>query len=273
MANPNVQWLGNANCADKCATYAKGGAKYEAAIALASTSIGIVSAPVMAALISYVKGRMQATHAQCFSECQIAEAAGTTYTPPPGPSKQEIEQKATELAAEHKGAFAYCTDSVVVKEVQTKLGVSADGVWGPKSQAALAKSGKTYQSFVTNGCTGAAPTASTGGGTAPPAPGPGPSPAPITTAAPKKGTNWALILGAAAVGIGAAFYVSTQPKRRGNPAGTRRLNNAERENWIMNDEGLYRWWKSSRKSMRNFIRDNKDELDEAIKRALPGVYS
>lgn len=47
-----------------------------------------------------------------------------------------------------------------------------------------------------------------------------------------------------------------------------RLNDSEREIWVLNDEGLYRWWQSSRLSMRQFIRDNRAELDEFINRVL-----
>ncbi len=42
------------------------------------------------------------------------------------------------------------------------------------------------------------------------------------------------------------------------------MNNTEREQWIDNDEGLYDWWKSSRLSKREFIRQNRAEIDAAI---------
>lgn len=42
------------------------------------------------------------------------------------------------------------------------------------------------------------------------------------------------------------------------------MNDKEREEWVMNDEGLYRWFKSERKSMRNFLRDNRSEITRAI---------
>ena len=48
------------------------------------------------------------------------------------------------------------------------------------------------------------------------------------------------------------------------------LNDEDREQWIMNDEGLYNWFRSSRLSMRNFIRQNRKELDECIKPVLTG---
>jgi hypothetical protein len=48
------------------------------------------------------------------------------------------------------------------------------------------------------------------------------------------------------------------------------LNDKDREQWIMNDEGLYNWFRSSRLSMRNFIRQNREELDECINRVTSG---
>lgn len=46
------------------------------------------------------------------------------------------------------------------------------------------------------------------------------------------------------------------------------MNNNERELWIMNDEGLYSWWKHSGLSKREFIQRNKAELDFLIGRAM-----
>lgn len=46
------------------------------------------------------------------------------------------------------------------------------------------------------------------------------------------------------------------------------LNDEERRLWILNDEGLYNWWKSSHKSVRSFIRENRAELTEVIMKAL-----
>ena len=46
------------------------------------------------------------------------------------------------------------------------------------------------------------------------------------------------------------------------------MNNKEREMWITNDEGLYRWWKSSRVSITKFIRENRKDLDQIIDMAL-----
>lgn len=46
------------------------------------------------------------------------------------------------------------------------------------------------------------------------------------------------------------------------------MNDSEREMWVQNDEGLYAWWRSSRTSMREFLRTNRAELDACINRAL-----
>jgi hypothetical protein len=49
-----------------------------------------------------------------------------------------------------------------------------------------------------------------------------------------------------------------------------RLNDRDRAQWIDNDEGLYNWWRSSRLSKRNFIKENKAEIDRGILNALEG---
>lgn len=46
------------------------------------------------------------------------------------------------------------------------------------------------------------------------------------------------------------------------------LNDSDRAQWIANDEGLYNWQRESRLSMRNFIKENRAELDACILRAL-----
>lgn len=43
-----------------------------------------------------------------------------------------------------------------------------------------------------------------------------------------------------------------------------KLTIAEIEQWVDNDEGLYRWWKSERGSKRDFIRRNRAEIEAAI---------
>jgi hypothetical protein len=49
------------------------------------------------------------------------------------------------------------------------------------------------------------------------------------------------------------------------------MNNDERSQWIDNDEGLYNWWRSSRMSKRAFIKENRDEIDAAIRNVTSGA--
>jgi hypothetical protein len=46
------------------------------------------------------------------------------------------------------------------------------------------------------------------------------------------------------------------------------LNDSDRLQWIDNDEGLYNWWRSSRQSKTQFIKENRKELSDCIMRAL-----
>lgn len=48
------------------------------------------------------------------------------------------------------------------------------------------------------------------------------------------------------------------------------MNDDEREKWVLNDEGLYRWQQRSRLSMRAFIRQNRGEIDTIIDKAQNG---
>lgn len=82
------------------------------------------------------------------------------------------------------------------------------------------------------------------------------------------------VLGAVAA-VAAVGFVMTGKSAKANPCprearNPRRggLNNSEREQWIDNDEGLYNWWRSSRLSKREFIKQNRDEIDAAINRVL-----
>jgi len=43
-----------------------------------------------------------------------------------------------------------------------------------------------------------------------------------------------------------------------------RMNDNERKLWVMNDEGLYNWWRRSHKSITVFVRENREELDRII---------
>lgn len=49
-----------------------------------------------------------------------------------------------------------------------------------------------------------------------------------------------------------------------------RRNDDERSQWIDNDEGLYDWWRSSKLSKREFIRQNRAEIDAAIDPVVNG---
>ena len=49
-----------------------------------------------------------------------------------------------------------------------------------------------------------------------------------------------------------------------------RINDEERRLWILNDEGLYTWHRSSRLSLREFIRQNREELDRCIRNVTEG---
>ena len=46
------------------------------------------------------------------------------------------------------------------------------------------------------------------------------------------------------------------------------MNDRERELWVLNDELLYNWWKSTCKGIRRFIRDNRKDLTDYIKGKL-----
>lgn len=48
------------------------------------------------------------------------------------------------------------------------------------------------------------------------------------------------------------------------------MNDQEREQWVLNDEGLYSMKLSSRQSMRVFIRENRAFIDELINNVTNG---
>lgn len=56
-----------------------------------------------------------------------------------------------------------CNSGPVIQSVQSKIGTSVDGQWGPNSQAALTKSGYTFQQLAP-GCTPPVPSSGGGGG-------------------------------------------------------------------------------------------------------------
>lgn len=48
------------------------------------------------------------------------------------------------------------------------------------------------------------------------------------------------------------------------------INDTDREQWVMNDEGLYSWWKKEMRGerrLREFVRAHRAEIDHAIRTA------
>jgi len=48
------------------------------------------------------------------------------------------------------------------------------------------------------------------------------------------------------------------------------VNDTERHQWVENDEGLYNWRRSTRLSMREFLRQHRAEIDEVIRNVIEG---
>jgi hypothetical protein len=46
------------------------------------------------------------------------------------------------------------------------------------------------------------------------------------------------------------------------------MNDSERKDWVLNDEGLYLGWKWSKLGITTWIRRNRQEIDEYINRVL-----
>lgn len=86
------------------------------------------------------------------------------------------------------------------------------------------------------------------------------------------GLGVGMLAGAAALWLllGGGKKEVTPNRRRARRNGKRRgsLNDAEREMWVLNDEGLYRRQRSSRQGMREFIRKHRAEIDEVIRSVL-----
>jgi len=116
-----------------------------------------------------------------------------------------------------------CTSDAVIKVVQTRIGTTADGKWGPNSQAALKASGGTFQDWAPN-CTGSVPyyggsgltttvATTTPGGIAPAAKPPLLAGMGDMTKSP---IFWAVGL---ALVVGGYFYMS-EPKSKGRSSGS-----------------------------------------------------
>ena len=50
----------------------------------------------------------------------------------------------------------------------------------------------------------------------------------------------------------------------------KRINDEDRRQWVLNDEGLYLWWQRSGKELRAFIKANRAQLDEVINNVTSG---
>lgn len=48
------------------------------------------------------------------------------------------------------------------------------------------------------------------------------------------------------------------------------MNDKEREQWVLNDEGLYLMQRASKKPMRVFIKENRAFIDEVIGKVTSG---
>jgi hypothetical protein len=46
------------------------------------------------------------------------------------------------------------------------------------------------------------------------------------------------------------------------------MNDRDREQWVMNDEGLYNWWIASHTKVSTFIRENRDAITQHINSVL-----
>jgi hypothetical protein len=49
-----------------------------------------------------------------------------------------------------------------------------------------------------------------------------------------------------------------------------RINDTDRAQWVDNDEGLHRMWKSSRQAKRKFIQEHRHEIDQVIHNVVGG---
>lgn len=48
------------------------------------------------------------------------------------------------------------------------------------------------------------------------------------------------------------------------------MNNEDRRQWILNDEGLYNWLISSKLPLAKFIKENREEIDKVIENITSG---
>lgn len=48
------------------------------------------------------------------------------------------------------------------------------------------------------------------------------------------------------------------------------MNDSDRQEWVMDDESLYVWYRSARMPIRRFVRENRAEISVHIKNVLEG---
>jgi len=65
---------------------------------------------------------------------------------------------------------------------------------------------------------------------------------------------------------GASQWEGSWKKR--NMGRRNKMNDEERRQWVLNDEGVYRWYIRSRMGLYRFIRENREELTEIIEKAI-----
>lgn len=155
----------------------------------------------------------------------------------PGMSRQECQKALTKAMIEQavedlcNYGIRSCDSASIVMEVQTALNalganIAVDGAWGKQSQAALDKSGKTFQQLATSQCEPPVPQyVAGGGGGGGTTPG-GTTPGGLTNVdygkkTEDKGTSPWLWLGlgaVAAVGVGIVVAASAN-KTKDNPVG------------------------------------------------------
>jgi hypothetical protein len=46
------------------------------------------------------------------------------------------------------------------------------------------------------------------------------------------------------------------------------MNDTDREDWVRNDEALYRWWRSTEQGIISFVRENRAMLTKYINQML-----
>jgi hypothetical protein len=107
-----------------------------------------------------------------------------------------------------------CSSAAAIKYVQSQIGTVADGIWGPKSQAALTKSGKTFKQILPD-CVGAAPSTGVSIAPAPAVPATVPTTADVVPYEPPSEGFLGIptIAWAGAAGIVAVLFMAAKKKK------------------------------------------------------------